>query len=268
MKRFALFSIVVLFFASCQRVISIDLNSSDPQYIIEASLFAGKNDFSVQISQTSNYFGTDKPKQVTNAVVILSKSDNSLGVSLVNMGAGKYVAKNYSAFSNTEYKLVVNVDGKTFEATSFLNPVVQLDSVKATPEIGFLKNVDPDSFQINCFFNDPPKIQNYYRIETSINGKSTNADADNILVVDDRLSDGITFNFPIFTSSFTLNDTVEVQLLSIDKKMYDYFNTLRLIVGQSSTGNAAPTNPNSNWSNGALGYFGAFSSSKRTIVVR
>jgi hypothetical protein len=87
------------------------------------------------------------------------------------------------------------------------------------------------------------------------------------LVIEDRLSEGINIILPIFTSIFKLDDKVEVELISMYKKMYDYFNTLSTIISNGGD-SAAPANPLSNWSGGVLGYFGAFSFSKKTIVVK
>jgi hypothetical protein len=86
------------------------------------------------------------------------------------------------------------------------------------------------------------------------------------LVIEDRYSVGAYYKLPIFTDSFEQNDSVDVELVSISHAMFDYFNTLALLVDGS--GSPAPTNPSSNWSGGALGYFGAFSVSKQTIFVR
>ncbi len=86
------------------------------------------------------------------------------------------------------------------------------------------------------------------------------------MVIEDRYSAGAYFRLPIFTDSYELNDHVDVELISMSHAMFDYFTTLALLVDGS--GSPAPTNPTSNWSGGALGYFGAFSVSKKSVLVR
>ncbi len=66
---------------------------------------------------------------------------------------------------------------------------------------------------------------------------------------------------------FSLDDIVHVELHSISKETYDYYNTLSDIIGGNMEGSSAPANPTTNLNNGALGYFGAFAISSRTIVI-
>ncbi len=263
------FGFCFLVFLSCQRVVTIDLNSSSPQYVIQAPLYEGTHDFSVTISQTTNYFSTDQPVYISNATVVLSKSDNSAPVTLKNVGSGNYVAANYTASNSSTYTLTVSDNGNTFVASSYMNKAVQIDSLIAAPRIVIGRNTEPDSFRINCIFKDPAGVANYYGFITIVNGvQKQRSNGRDLLVLSDRISDGIKVTFPIRNVNFFLKDSVEVQLLSLDSKMYDYFNTLNLIDGGSGGNSVAPTNPTSNWTNGALGYFGAFAYSSKTIIVK
>jgi hypothetical protein len=66
-----------------------------------------------------------------------------------------------------------------------------------------------------------------------------------------------------------IGDTIIVELLSIDKAAYDYFNTLKDILSSDrSPTSLSPANPNTNVSNGALGYFAAFTIDTKTIVLK
>ena len=65
---------------------------------------------------------------------------------------------------------------------------------------------------------------------------------------------------------FDVGDTVTYELISLDKGAYEYFNSLQELVNVNP-GSAAPSNPVSNFSNGALGYFSAWSSDSKTIVI-
>ncbi len=60
-----------------------------------------------------------------------------------------------------------------------------------------------------------------------------------------------------------------MELRSIDKVVYDYYSTLANIVGRGAPGGqaAAPENPVSNVSNKAMGYFAAYSISRKGIVI-
>ena len=85
-----------------------------------------------------------------------------------------------------------------------------------------------------------------------------------MLVLSDNLIDGDNVVFPIFQTEFEENDTVSVQLLSIDEVNYRYFNALA-----SSQGGEVPGNPETNL-NGAenvVGFFAAYAKSERKFIV-
>ncbi len=64
-------------------------------------------------------------------------------------------------------------------------------------------------------------------------------------------------------------DTVTVELLSIDKATYDYFNTLRDILSSDRAATSlSPANPNTNLSGGALGYFAAWAIDRKVIILQ
>ena len=258
---------LLIVFTSCQKVIDIDLNAATPQYVIESVLLEGTQDFAVRVTKTSNYFSTDKATSVNNATVSLKK-ENGAALNLINENNGYYKAVKYTATNKTNYSVTVSVDGKTFEASSYLPKPITLDTVELEKDNGnpFGGAAKDSIYQLYCVFQDPTGETNYYQIKTVVNG-IPNDKGENILVFDDRFSNGNKIRIPIFTTEFKLNDKVEIELLSIDKKVYDYFNTLSTLVSNGNN-SAAPANPLTNWSNGALGYFGAVSSSKKVVVVK
>lgn len=250
---------------SCTKVIDINLNEADPKIVIEAELISGTHDFTVKITKTTDFFNPGQPVTVADATVFLKKGTDS-PLSLTSEGNGIYSLSNFTATENTSYFLSVTVEGKTYEATDFLPKNVPLDSLSVTvPENNPFNSSGADSFQIIVNYQDPAADLNFYRIKSTVNGIPRSEGA-KLLVIEDRYSVGAYFKLPIFTDSFEQNDSVDVELVSISHAMFDYFNTLALLVDGS--GSPAPTNPSSNWSGGALGYFGAFSVSKQTIFVR
>ncbi len=256
-----------LTFSSCQKVIDLDLNSAAPKYVIEAELQEGAHNFRVRVTQTSSYFNNDAPTKITNAIITLQKGNES-PIQLVNNNDGFYIAANYIGVSNSDYQLNVTIDGESFQAKSFMPPAVLLDSIEIEKlGKGPFGGNEEDGYRLFCIFKDPGMVTNFYKVNTLINGMP-NENADNLIVLDDRLTNGNRVRFPIFSDRFKLNDVVEVQLESIDESTYKFFNTLGTIIGGSSNGNAAPANPDSNWSNGALGYFNATSVSTKTVLIK
>ena len=263
---FALATIVAIaLLNSCTKVIDINLNEADPKIVIEAELVSGTHDFIVKITKTSDFFNPGQPVSVEDATIFLNKGTDA-SLQLTDDGNGMYSLKNFTATENTSYFLSVTAEGKTYEATDFLPKNVFLDSLSVSvPENNPFNPAGADSFEIVLHYQDPLVDLNFYRIKSTVNGIPRSA-GEQLLVIEDRYSAGAYFMLPIFTDSYELNDSVEVELVSMSHAMFDYFTTLALLVDGS--GSAAPTNPSSNWSGGALGYFGAFSVSKQTILVR
>lgn len=250
---------------SCTKVIDINLNEADPKIVIEAELVSGTHDFTVKVTKTSDFFNPGQPVTIADAAIFLKKGTD-VSLQLANEGNGMYALKNFTASENTVYFLSVTAEGKTYEASDFLPKNVPLDSLTASvPAYNPFNPSGADSFQVVLHYQDPLAELNFYRIKSTVNG-IPRSEGSKLLVIEDRYSVGAYFTLPIFTDSYEQQDRVDVELVSMSRAMYDYFATLALLVDGS--GSPAPTNPSSNWSGGALGYFGAFSISKQTILVK
>jgi hypothetical protein len=123
-----------------------------------------------------------------------------------------------------------------------------------------------EGYYVNVYLFDPPGIENYYRIKYWRNGVLQNT-IDDFVVFNDRYVDGNSIEVSLYNQPFNLNDTIAVQLISLDEGAYEYFKTFRELVN-NNPGSAAPANPNTNFSNGALGYFSAWSSDTKSGIIR
>ena len=89
-------------------------------------------------------------------------------------------------------------------------------------------------------------------------------------VLNDNRNDGNQVRTSLMMKTFQSGDLVEIELIHFDEASYNYFSTLGDIIGSSrgpNSGSAAPGNPISNWTNGALGYFSAYSADVAEIVI-
>ena len=147
--------------------------------------------------------------------------------------------------------------------SSKLNPPVNIDSVKFYYENSpFFES----GYYINVYLFDPPGIKNFYRIKYLKNGEPQNSIED-LILFNDRYVDGNPIEVNLFNQPFELNDTITLHLISLDEGPYEYLRTFQEMVN-SNPGSAAPANPNSNLSNEALGYFSAWSSVKKTVIIK
>ncbi len=248
---------------SCEKVIDVDLNTANSQYVIQSVLYAGEQDFIVNISQTTSYFSPSKPEVVKNANISLI-DDNGHSYNLVYEDEGSYLLSSFEAESLKEYTLKVVVEGKPYEATAGVAQFVPIDSVKVdTMEDEFDGYVETG---VRIWFTSYSDKNNYYQIKTMINNQIQENNHRMLIGEYDAFESINSAFIPIYESPEN-GDIISVELIAIDKNTFQYFNSLdELSEGGLGFGGASPANPKSNWSNGALGYFGTGNSDFISIV--
>lgn len=258
-----IFPLIIFLLFACEKVIEVDLNEVNPAIVIEANLTNSPMSVEVKISKTGSYFGSGPVTKISNAGVILE--DNLGNRFLLNeVEEGLYKSRDVYPQTDKSYKLTVEVEGKTYEATSKLNPPVSIDSLTSIYYEGFAF-LDA-GYNVNIYFGDPAEVKNYYRLKIYKN-EELKSDFDDLIVFDDNLFDGNKLEIRPRNTIFKLGDTARIELISLDKNAYEYFKTFQEVIS-TNPGSAAPANPNSNFTNGALGYFSAYSSDEITIEIK
>jgi hypothetical protein len=160
------------------------------------------------------------------------------------------------------YQLSIVAAGQTYTASSVMPQPVNLDSITfqhtnrfSTIDISAVPN-----------FQDPLGIKNYYSFTQYVNSKRLKYTQ----VFDDRLSDGRYINITLRNDStyIKVGDTVALSMNCIDKSIYDYFYTFSQVAGNNNFQSASPSNPISNVSNNALGYFAAYTTQQKKAVAK
>jgi hypothetical protein len=246
--------VLVIVFTSCQKIIDLDLNSASPQIVIEGNVYDQPGPYLVKISQTVNFDESNVYPPVTGAIVEISDNRGNSEV-LIESSSGTYYTSTLQGIVGSTYTLTVTSKGKTYTATSTIPNPVNIDSIYFKKSMFGIEKI------VSVNFNDPANFNNYYRLVEFINNKRQTG----FNVSDDNLSQGETISYSFMSAGIDnklgIGDTVTVWLQSIDKGVYEYFRTAGRDDGQSSS----PSNPTSNISNGALGYFNACS--LRTISI-
>jgi hypothetical protein len=258
-------AIVVAFsFASCTKVIDIDLNSSESKFVIEGAVYEGVDSVIVSVTKTGDFFENGTPQPVANANVVLTMPDNSL-ITLAHLGQGKYQANGLNIVNQANYALRVEVDNQVFTANSYMKASLPLDS--ATYEFTEGLFGSDDGYTVFYNYQDQPG-KDFYRFIYGQNGKILNEPQD-IQVVDDNLNDGNYIRIPVFSRTFEPGDTIYCELQSLDTDLYEFYQTFAAAASESagSPFSAAPANPETNIKGGALGVFGAYTRSFGTVIL-
>jgi len=253
---------------SCEKVIDIDLEDAEPALVIEGNVSDTETTHYVNISKTVPFSANSTHNPVQGATVhILEEPAGNLASTggytskseraFVETSPGVYQIDNYQAYSGRTYTLKVLLDGQEYVASSTMPMPVMIDSVGTVTDSFF----GDEEKTIGVVYQDPPNVKNYYRYLVTLNGKPSNL----IFAYNDKFNDGKQVQRNLYHEDLDLviGDAVMVEQQCIDKATYTYFNGIQ----SNNPGAAAPANPTSNFSNGALGYFSAHTISRAATSI-
>src|SRR5215217_5968895 len=250
MLRYTALFIFLISAASCQKVINVDLNSSDPQYVIEGNVTDKPEPQTISITRSANFSNTNEFPAVSGAFVTLTDETSSTVDTLDETTPGIYRTAAIAGISGHKYKLYINVNGKVFTATSIMPEPVAVDSIKTEKSV-----FGGDDLFAVPYYTDPLTKGNSYRLTQTVNGIPVKGWD----VRTDDVTNGQTSKFPLYYDTednrkIVAGDSIFVTLQTIDKDVYEFYRTLEQTMDQNSTSQA---NPVSNIKGGALGYFSA-----------
>ncbi len=258
-----MFFALLLAGSGCEKVIEVELNEANPQIVIEGNLSYNNSRLDVKISRTASYFAAGQPVGVDNVEVTLKDSRNRTQRALPQ-GEGKYVLRNLRLERETVYQLTVNDGVNEYQAASTLHRPVRIDSLtyQYQPATHFFDS----GYRLMFYFTDPAGYDNYYRLKIFQNGQELNNFSE-LFLFDDFQLDGKSIQVKLRALKLNVGDTIKMQMFSIDKSAWTYLKTFREL-GAFHPGSPTPANPISNFSNGALGYFSAWSMTEDQVIIR
>jgi hypothetical protein len=258
-KGFLTTTLFVVLLSSCQKIITIDLNSASPRFVIEGVITDSAGPYRVIITKSGSYFDQPVIPPVSGALVTVSDEQGSVDT-LKEKKPGIYFTSKTVGIPGHTYSLKAAIENNEYEASTTMKSRVAIDSLTIEELQGYGGRLWRS---VICHFRDPKGEKNYYRIKYF---KNDTANADNYRLYDDQYTDG--GKIAMRAGNAEVGDTNTVVLMSIDKKAYDYYHTLEEILRTNPFFGSTPANPNTNLSNGALGYFAAYSVSVRIIIIK
>lgn len=249
---------------SCTEKIEVDLNSSDPQIVIEGNtLNTGKS--VVKVSKSVNFEAYNDFPMVQNAQVELSDNLGNHEL-LTETSPGVYVSSIINGEEGRSYFLNVMVEGEQFSATSEIPAEVNFDSLIVTKSsgtggiggIGYSSN-----YEVTVKYKDPANELNYYRFVESVNGETTNS-----YVFDDHINGGKDVERTLlnFNRELKSGDLLQVEMQCIDKSVYEYYKSFQNLRG-GPRNSSTPANPYTNIEGAVLGYFSAHTSEIKEKII-
>ena len=259
--KFIYFSMFAILF-SCEKVIDLDVNEIEEKLVIDAEYKASDSLVTVEISRTKDVFSGGGFTFVSGAQIQIF-DENGVATPLIDLGDGKYELTGYIPNYDSQYSMKVTYDGINYESSDFLKTPVDLDSL--TTEFQEESLFGEEGFVVFMNFTDP-NGPNYYRAVRSVNGDELTERTDQF-VFDDGLSDGNQQTVPFFTDRYVTGDSIAVEFRSLSEKTYTFISELYDIAGDQGQ-SAAPANPNSTWTNDAIGNFAAYGYDVESVVIQ
>lgn len=239
-------SILFLFLCACEDKIVLELEPPEDKLVITGDLLVGDNLHTISIQQVISIDnGTMQP--VKDAQVSVKSLQSGRLYDFLDQGDGNYSNTTLRLRENVTYELsVITKEGDLYHATSTAPVFIPVDS------IGFMQRIIlKDTLYYPTFvFTDPVDQTNFYKYKMSVNGQPFRF----VSALNDKYNNGLEVQHDIYDDGNELKqgDVIRVLRQCIDKSSYDYWRTYQEINPSS----VSPSNPISNLSNGALGYFG------------
>jgi hypothetical protein len=248
--------------SSCTEIIDIDLNSSNPQIVIEGNV-SNTGESVIKITKSVNFDESNNLPKVQNAIVEIS---DNLGNSeiLLESSEGIYSTSSFGGVEGRTYSLNVQVDNLKLESVSYMPNNVSFDSLFVTKGSapGFPGAQENDLFyEVRVKYKDPADEVNFYRFVEIVNNEITNS-----YVFNDRLNNGEYVTVPLLNLSRELvpGDVLQIEMQCIDEFVYEYFNSF----GNTQGGSPTPANPYTNIIGSELGYFSAHTSEIKEKLIQ
>ena len=280
-----LFFLLIFSLQSCEKEIELDLDISQPQLVVEATIENGVPPV-VVLSNTLNYFKQINSEiiassYVHNATVIINdgKEAFTLNEDSARTSGGSliyfYTTRQLLGVSKGTYQLSVKVGGNLYNASTRIPEITRrIDSIWwEKPPF----DNDTSNAIIMIKATDRPGLGDCIRYFTKVNGAGFFPGLNSVF--DDALIDGKTYSVSIDkgvdknlgpqpgNGSFKRGDTVTLKLCNIDRQTFDFWRTFEFNFQSIGNPFSSPTKIQSNISGNAIGYFGGYGAQYRTIII-
>jgi len=257
--------ITIFVLAGCEKVINLNLVESEPQLVIEGLITDGVGPYTVKLSKSGSYFDEPVLPLVSKAIVVISDNLGTVDT-LKETKPGIYLTSKVKGIPGGTYNLSVLSENITYTGSSTMFSHVPIDSLKLRRSYSEGIAIGSDGQQdvrveIHCFFRDPLE-KNFYRAYVYTNG---NRGYEDYKLYDDQYTNGKLIELQVKRAH--IGDKIRVDLFSMDKSTYEYYTTFNDLIHSNPIFGSTPMNPNTNLTNGALGFFGACAISTKTIII-
>lgn len=203
--------------SSCEDVIEVDVPSSSPKLVIEASInwFRNFNGISqnIKLSLTAPFFNNDI-LPANAATVIITDGSNNIYNFIEDGNTGIYWNNSFNPVINQTYNLSVTYNGETYQANETLKSVSSITRVEQKNNGGF----SGDEIELKAYYTDPEDEENYYLFEF-INVKTGAIDLE---VYDDEFTNGNEIFGFYSEEDLESGDEIDIRIYGVSERFYEF----------------------------------------------
>jgi hypothetical protein len=235
--KFALLPFLAIGLVSCEEVIELELDKGESQLAVDALVSVEDGPQTIRLTLTTAYFDNAAASGASDAIVkIIRKSDGKEFLFRENPSKpGNYVSDS-SLYGNPleAFELNISFKGNTYSAISNLPRKQLIDSLNQAyreSEFGLEAGIYLDLFSQDPARTPEYPLPDYFWLRYNFNGQ-VNRQPGSLLVGADAafqpgVADGLPLIYPVRNSingskPFVQNDTIGVELLSIDAEIFRY----------------------------------------------
>lgn len=253
-------SISIVMLNSCTKVVDIKVGNDTDKLVIEGMVIDTAGSQSVKLTTNVPFSNSNTYPPVTGAIVSVNDGNGST-YNYVEVPSGIYTSPAFAAKAGNNYTMHILVNGTDYTASSRMPELVVLDSLSSK-----VSPFDSKQREVTVHYKDPVGKANYYRFVMFLKGVQVKA----VFVFNDDFNDGkkVSIDLSDDDTDMFSGDRVTVEMQCIDKPIFTYWNTLMQQGGSGPGGGVTPSNPPSNISPSVLGYFSAYTSQKKSLVLK
>ena len=280
MKKAVIYIVLAIISVSCVERIEVEL---DPNYVrlaVDGSITTDTSKYTVNLTQTADYFYNAPIPRVTNAKVTIFDGDSIYTLNETVPGqSGVYESgSNIVGSAGKTYTLNISLPTEIGGNTSYsssceLMSVTHLDSTNVL----FHEDWGEEGFyEVKIFAQEPGNEVNYYMFNLYRNGKLMSDSISKVVVSDDKYINGSYINglgaFYLDNSrpdqKLIPGDIITLQMSGITKEYYNFVSEVQTAGFNIPFFMGPPANVVGNVNNGGVGFFTAYSNSYATTIVK
>lgn len=264
---------------SCTVDIDIKLDDNNPKLVIYGELTTDTTTHIININKSTDYYTPGKMPGVSNARVTLSWDNNTIVLTENDSVSGCYQTPNdFAGIVGKTYKLTVtdvdidqNGDIEMYEAEATILPKADIDSIA----LQFLPMFNAELLRV--WIKDDPTTDNFYLVKALKNNYNFCDSLNEWRIGNDKLVGtenghiviAMTIDQEKEDEIILSGDTIAVELSNISNDFFTFISECKNASrAQFPLFSRTPGNIQGNISNNAIGFFTAYSITRKSLIAK